>query len=405
MPTIRRSLRVNRGQTRHWLASAVVLAGLLALTACSSSGSSKAATGTGGSSAASGSGSVKIGFVTTLSNSPFSAVGAQAKAAFEAAIATSKAGAGNPSIQTVEGDDTGDPQLAIQVCQRLVQQDHVNVIVAVMLTPNKNACSLIAQKAGVPFIAGQQSAVNCGSLYFQTGWIPNQVIDPALGYLVQQGKKTIYFVGNDYAFDSEILADLTKSAKAKGMSVVGNSLAPIGTTDWSPIFSRVEAAHADVVIDAMIDEVAYQKQAALVPQMSALHRLSLTVDEAQLHAAGGNQKGLQIVTQYVSTQSNAANTAFIAAMKNVNSSVIPSLTSENLYNATLVAVAAAKAGSSSAAIAKQIPQVSVETPGGTLSFNGQHNPEMTTYVATIGDNFVPSVTYTQQSVKPATGCS
>jgi urea transport system substrate-binding protein len=377
--------------------AAATAAALAVVSACGSGSGGSGAAGSGGS------GQLKIGFVTTLSNNAFSDVGAQAKAAFEAAVAQGS-GAGGPSIATFEGDDAGDAQQATQVCQRLIQQDHVSVIVAVMLTPNKNACSLIAQKAGVPFIAGQQSAVNCSSLYFQTGWIPNQVVEPAIAYLAKEGKKTIYFVGNDYAFDTEILQTLTTTAAAHGMKVIGNSLPPIGTTDWSPIFSRVEGAHADVVVDAMVDEIAYQKQAALDPQMSKLDRLSLTVDESQLHSAGGDQQGLQIVTQYVSTQADAANTAFIAAMKKADSSVVPSLTSENLYNATLVAIAAAKKGTSSADIAAQIPHVSVQTPGGTLSFDGAHNPTMTTYVATVGSDLVPTTVFTQPSVAADTGC-
>jgi len=185
-------------RTRTGRRIAIAAAAAAALAVVSACGSSSGGSAAGGSS---GGGQLKIGFVTTLSNNAFSDVGVQAKAAFEAAVAQGS-GAGGPSIATFEGDDAGDAQQATQVCQRLIQQDHVSVIVAVMLTPNKNACSLIAQKAGVPFIAGQQSAVHCSSLYFQTGWIPNQVVDPAIAYLAKEGKKTIYFVGNDYAFDT-----------------------------------------------------------------------------------------------------------------------------------------------------------------------------------------------------------
>jgi urea transport system substrate-binding protein len=374
-----------------------VLAAAIALTAACGGNNA-------GGSGSSGKQRLSIGFVTTLSNNAFSGVGEQSKAAFEAAIAQTKADNPDLSIKTSEGDDQGDPRQATQTCQRLVRQEHVQVIVAVMLTPNKNACNLIAQQAKVPFIAGQQSAVNCGPTYFQTGWVPHQIIDPALNYLASTKAKKLYFVGNDYAFDQGILSDLKKAAPAKGITVVGSSMAPVGTTTWSAIFARVAAAKPDFVIDAMVDEVAYQKQASVDPQMTALKRLSFTADEAQLHAAGAKVKGLRFVTQYVSSADNPANTAFKAALAKANPSVRPSLTSVNLYNAALAAIAAAKDGTTSANIMSALPKVSVDGPGGPVAFAGSHNPTMTSYVALMGDNFVPSVEYTEKSVVAATGC-
>lgn len=390
------------------VAAAALLA--VALAACGTSSSSGTAAGATSGSTASGStasgnasgGTLKIGFVTTLSKSSFSDIGEQAKAAFEAAIANSKNS--GLTLQTYQEDDQGNPQQATQACQQLVQQDQVDVIVGVMLTPDKNACNSIAQQAKVPFVAGQQSAVNCGPTYFQTGWIPNQVIAPALKYLATKNVKTIYYVGNDYAFDQEILKDLQSAATNAGMKVVGSSLPPIGTTDWSPVFAQVAAAHPDVVIDGMVDEIAYQKQASTDPRMEALRRLSLTTDEGQLHAIGASVKGLEYVTQYVSTQSGAANKSFKAALAAADKSVFPSLTSENLYNATLAAVAAAKDGTSSAEILKNLPQVSITGPGGTVAFAGEHDPVMTSFVAVVGSGLVPSVAYTQNEVAPQTGC-
>ncbi|MFD2416543.1 ABC transporter substrate-binding protein [Amycolatopsis pigmentata] len=388
-------MKIRPSALRAYARPASVAAAALLMVALAACGS------TSGSGATSG-GTLKIGFVTTLSKSSFSDVGEQAKAAFEAGIANSKSS--GLTIQTYEQDDQGNPQQATQVCQQLVQQSHVDVIVAVMLTPNKNACNVIAQQANVAFVAGQQSAVNCGPTYFQTGWVPNQVIEPTLKYLATKNAKTIYYVGNNYAFDQEILKNLQSAATAAGMQVVGNSMPPVGTTAWAPIFDQVVAAHPDVVIDGMVDTIAYQKQASTDPRMEALRRLSFTTDEGQLHVIGASVKGLEYVTQYLSTQTGPANESFKAALAAANKSVFPSLASVNLYNATLAAVAAAKQGSGSADILKNLPRVSITGPGGNVAFGGGHNPVMTSYVAVVGDELAPSVEYTQNDVAPRTGC-
>jgi len=355
-----------------------------------------------GSTDGSGDATLKIGFVTTLSKNPFTDIGEQGEAAFKAALADSKDS--GLDVKTYKVDDQGDATTATQVCQQLIQQDKVDVIVALQLTPNKNACTTLAHQAGIPFIAGQQSAVNCDTAYFQTGWIPNQTVEPALKYAAGKGAKSVYYVGNDYAFDQSILAEIKASAPKLGLKVAGSSLLPIGTTDWAPVLSKIAAAKPDVVIDAMIDEIAYIKQASTDPRTQSLERISLAADEAQLQAVGSSVEGTEFVPQYVSSDNNAANKAFKASMAAANKSVIPSQTSLNVYTAVLAAIAAAKEGTSASDILKALPNVSIDGPGGSMAFAGEHYPTVTSYVAKMGPNFVPSTLYKQENVAPVTGC-
>lgn len=360
----------------------------------------------GGSDGGSGSDdTLKIGFVTTLSNSSFSGVGVQSEAAFDAAVAHLRKESGAVKLKTVKGDDGGDAAQATDTCRRLIEKENVQVIVAVMLTPNKNACSLVAKQAGVPFIAGQQSAPNCDTNYFQTGWVPNQVVEPLINYLAEKKLGPVYFVGNDYAFDQDIFKVLKTYAAKKGVEVVGSSFAPIGTTAWAPILNRVAGSGAKVVVDGMIDEVAYQKQSGADPRTAGLHRISVTADEAQIQTAGSVVAGLSFVSNYVSSDESPANAAFKEELKAAGKGkVVPSLTSVNLYNATLAAAAAAAKGTDKDSLLKALPDVAIDTPGGKLDFDGKHNPTMTSFVASTDQSLTPTIVYTDKPLAAETGC-
>src|SRR4051812_32377719 len=117
----------SRAIRRPALAGASCVVALAAtLSAC---GSSDTTTGDSGST-------LKVGFVTTLSKNPFTDIGEQGAAAFKAAIANSADS--KVDIKTYKVDDQGDATTATQVCQQLIQQDKVDVIVSLQLTPNKN---------------------------------------------------------------------------------------------------------------------------------------------------------------------------------------------------------------------------------------------------------------------------
>jgi branched-chain amino acid transport system substrate-binding protein len=65
--------------------------------------------------------------------------------------------------------------------------------------------------------------------------------------LTKQGAKTWYFVGADYAFGKQLIADTTTFVNAGGGRVLGTALHPPGTTDFSALLLQAQASKADVI--------------------------------------------------------------------------------------------------------------------------------------------------------------
>ena len=65
--------------------------------------------------------------------------------------------------------------------------------------------------------------------------------------LAQQGAKTWFFIGADYAFGKQLIADATMFITAGGGKVLGTALHPAGTTDFSALLLQAQSSKADVV--------------------------------------------------------------------------------------------------------------------------------------------------------------
>ena len=65
--------------------------------------------------------------------------------------------------------------------------------------------------------------------------------------LAKQGVRTWFFIGADYAFGRQLIADATGFIVAGGGQVLGSALHPAGTTDFSALLLQAQASKADAI--------------------------------------------------------------------------------------------------------------------------------------------------------------
>ncbi len=82
--------------------------------------------------------------------------------------------------------------------------------------------------------------------------------------LLKEGLSTWFLLVSDYAFGHQMQDDLTRSLTVAGGKVVGSTLHPIGTTDFSSYLLQAQASGAQVVgmLNAGTDTINSVKQAA-----------------------------------------------------------------------------------------------------------------------------------------------
>ncbi|TAM86853.1 ABC transporter substrate-binding protein [bacterium] len=212
---------------------------------------------------------IKIGQVDSLSG-PYGADGLnQVRGADMAVEAWNKRGGvmGRKVEKLVEDDQT-NPGVAVQKARKLVNEEHVVALVGTVSSAVTLSVSGAAASMSVPFVdAGGHTddAVGkdchwCTFMTCHTTWMMSHATGFSIAKLF--GKRW-YEVTPDYAFGHSIAAGYADVVQKVGGTIVANDLAPLGTTDFSPYLTKIEAAKPDVIIVTVAgqDYVNFMKQA------------------------------------------------------------------------------------------------------------------------------------------------
>jgi branched-chain amino acid transport system substrate-binding protein len=191
-------------------------------------------------------------------------------------------------VALVVEDNANNPGTAVEKARKLIQVDKVNALLGTVNSANSQATSNVALEASIPFIdtGGHTDSVtgkDCHWTSFRTchsTWMETH----ATGYSIANklGKKW-YYLAPDYAFGHSLLEGYKDIEKKLGVTVVGEDLAPLGTTDFSAYLTKVLDAKPDVLIlmQAGQDQVNAIKQAN---SLGLLKRIQLAGAQGELES-------------------------------------------------------------------------------------------------------------------------
>ena len=193
---------------------------------------------------------IKVG-VLTIRSGPATPVGDDILAGIETAKKMHGPVLGR-TIELIVEESQWNAQQAVTKATKLVQQ---NRVAAILGTSTVEALALlpVADRLGVPIVTSNSGSApltrqNCNKWVFRTNG-EDLMSTEALRYLIEQNPKLReakwYTLGHDYPF-SRLVADTVK--RVKELSYVGDTFAPLDTTDWSPYIARARAAGASAIM-------------------------------------------------------------------------------------------------------------------------------------------------------------
>jgi branched-chain amino acid transport system substrate-binding protein len=225
--------------------AAIVLTALLCTTGALAPGAARAAD------------PVRIGVSTPLSGAVADR-GQSEQYAIELALnRINRAGGvlGRP-VEAFYGDNAADPETGVRAVKRLIEEEHVPVVIGALWTPVTHAIMPVTQAAKIPLVidisAGQDfvdaSGVGGDPWVFKT--IPSEldISRAMIGWLKTQGVKRVAVVGDDLPFQRANTDSFASSATASGMSVVVNRTIAKDTTDFAPLLAELKDAAPDRVM-------------------------------------------------------------------------------------------------------------------------------------------------------------
>src|SRR6202789_3413906 len=145
-------------------------------------------------------------------------------------------------VEAFYGDNAADPATGIAATKRLIEEQHVPVLLGALWTPVTHAIMPIVAAAKVPLVidisAGQDfvdaSGVGGNDYVFKT--IPSD-LDIARGmmtWLKSQGVQTVAILADDNEFSRANATSMEKAAGEAGLKPLANEIVAKGTTDLAP---------------------------------------------------------------------------------------------------------------------------------------------------------------------------
>lgn len=331
---------------------------------------------------------VVIGLVQALSG-PGSVLSPPVLQAAELAAEEINAAGGilGKSIRIEHGDDGTDPRIAEQAWDNLINQRNANFIISMETSAGREAGIPVANRANIPSIyTSLYEGGSCHPVLYSNAEVPNQQTDPLVKYLTEnEGAETWFLVGSDYLWPHRSFEFAKEIIEEVGGTVVGEEYAPIGTTNWASVVSKINRTNPSVVLLAIAggaDNVSMMKQknASGSPALVA----SLDIEEGVLSALGPDAEGIYVPASYFSTLDTPENDKFVNALQERfgDEMATPTFFSAPTYDAIYqLALAAEKAGTlDGGPVLKALSEVSVTGPRGSVQMTTDRHASLPIYL-------------------------
>jgi branched-chain amino acid transport system substrate-binding protein len=334
--------------------------------------------------------SVKVGIMLELSGA-FGTTGALVLHGFQYMVQKQGGMLGGARVEIVVEDSAGDPATAITKVKKLVESDHVDVLVGPVNSATGAAIKNYVVEQKVPnLIMSTVAEVLDGKYMFRTSFDGNAEAYLE-GYLPgKAGYKKAVLLAPNYLAGQVAEQYFEKGFNDAGGTVVQKLLPRVGAPDYGSFIGQISPdADSAIVFFPGVDAVRFLKQYADYGIKLPMFGFTVTVDETVLPAEGASALGFIGASQYFSTIDIPENQAFLKEWNAAHASAPekPSwLTLSGWIAAATLdhAIAAVKGNlGDKEAFLKAIKETRLSTPAGPFRFDDHQNPILPRYVMQI----------------------
>ncbi len=311
-----------RGRPATAAAAVLCLALATALSACGAKVDSGGGAATAAKSCADTSGDkVKIGFLNSRSGTMAISENTVYDSLSLAAQQINNAGGVlGKQLSIVAEDGASEPTVFAEKAQKLISSDCVAAVFGGWTSSSRKAMLPVFERNdALLYYPVQYEGLESSKNIFYTGATTNQQIVPGLDYFKEKGVKSLFLVGSDYVFPQTANKEIKAYAKANGMEIKGEEYAPLGSTSFATIVSKVRDAGAGAVFNTLNGDsnVAFFKEyrnLGLTP--AAMPVLSVSIAEEEVGGIGvDNIVGQPVAWNYYQTIDSPVNKKFVADFK------------------------------------------------------------------------------------------
>jgi len=192
-------------------------------------------------------------------------------------------------IEYVEEDGASDWPTFAEKAEKLIDQDQVVTVFGCWTSASRKAVlPVFESKDHMLWYPVQYEGQECSKNIFYTGAAPNQQIEPAVDWLLENKGTDFFLVGSDYVFPRTANTIIKEQLTAKGGNTVGEDYLPLGNTEVTPIITKIKAAlpNGGVIFNSLNGDsnVAFFKQlqgAGMTPDLYPVMSVSVAEEEVR----------------------------------------------------------------------------------------------------------------------------
>ncbi len=325
---------------------------------------------------------VKIGVITTLSGGG-AGLGVDARDAITLAFKK----AGNEDVELVIEDDAQKPELAVQIAEKMIQSDKVDLMtgiiwsnLAMAVIPNAVAQDVIylSVNAGPSALAG----ANCNKNYFNVAY-QNDNFHEAMGQYANQDYKKTFILAPNYPAGKDSLTGFKRYYKGE---LAGELYTQVGQTDYAAEIAQIRASGADSVFFFLPGGmgIAFMKQYAQSGVGLPVLGPSFSFSQDVLPAVGDAALGVKNSASWSKDLDNEANKEFVEAFQ-AEYGRLPSIYAAQSWDtANLILSALAKADvKDKDAFRAALKEADFKSVRGEFTFNANQHPIQNIYVREV----------------------
>jgi len=326
---------------------------------------------------------VKVGMITTLSGGG-AGLGIDVRDGFMLALEQS----GRTDVEVIIKDDQRKPDVAVQLADKMVQSDKVDVLtgiiwsnLAMAVVPSVTAQGkiYISPNAGPSALAGK----GCHKNYYNVSWQNDAFNEAAGAYLTEQGGGKLFLMAPNYPAGKDMIAGFKRFFEGE---VVEEIYTKLGQTDYAAEIAQIRASDADQVYFFLPGGmgISFMKQYAGSGVEKQVMGPAFSFDQGILGAVGEAALGVKNTSHWSKDIDNPANKAFVESFV-AEFGRLPSLYAAQGFDAALLLVSAmAKADVSDAdAFQAALEAADFGSVRGAFSFASNHHPIQTIYMREV----------------------
>ncbi|WP_380056781.1 ABC transporter substrate-binding protein [Falsihalocynthiibacter sp. SS001] len=339
---------------------------------------------------------LKVGMITTLSGGG-AGLGIDVRDGFMLAVKQSGA-----DFDVVIEDDQRKPDIAVQLADKMIQSEKVDVLtgiiwsnLAMAVVPAATAQGkfYLSPNAGPSALAGK----GCNAKYFNVAWQNDNLHEAAGAFATETGYGSSFILAPNYPAGQDALTGFKRFYEGEVKSEVYTKL---GQTDYAAEIAQIRASGADSVYFFLPGGmgISFLKQYADSGVDIPLVGPAFSFDQGILQAVGDAALGVKNTSQWSKDLDNAANVAFVESFQ-AEYGRLPSLyASQGFDTANLLISAAAKADVNDAdAFQAALEAAEFDSVRGDFEFGPNHHPIQNFYVREVikeGDVFTNKIVAT-----------